>query len=132
MKKWIAALAMVFGVGLVLAADDKVPAVDEIMEKAHASKTGLRAKIGDEVKKPNPDWATVQKQAKEFVSLADALAKNEPPKGPKDSWQKLAKEYAEQVKELQKAVDKKDAKGVTAMNQKLNNNCMGCHDVHRD
>jgi cytochrome c556 len=122
MKKWIAALAMVFGVGLVLAADDKVPAVDEIMEKAHASKTGLRAKIGDEVKK----------QAKEFVSLADALAKNEPPKGPKDSWQKLAKEYAEQVKELQKAVDKKDAKGVTAMNQKLNNNCMGCHDVHRD
>jgi cytochrome c556 len=131
MKKGIAVIALLFGVGIVLAGS-KVPSVEEIMEKAHANKTGLRAKIADEVKAASPDWATIQKQTKEFVTLAEALAKNSPPKGDKKSWEKLSKEYAEQVKDLDKAAAKKDAKAVTAANQKLNGNCQGCHDVHRD
>ena len=132
MKRWIAAIGVVLGAGLVLSAGDKAPSVEEIMEKAHATKTGLKTKIADEVKKDSPDWATVQKQAKEFVSLAEALAKNDPPKGDKKNWLKLSKDYAEQVKDLEKSAGKKDAKAVTAANQKLNANCMVCHDAHRE
>ena len=131
MKKGIAAISLLFGVGLVLAGG-QVPSIEDIMEKAHANKTGLRAKIAEEVKKPSPDWSTVQKQSKEFVSLAEALAKNNVPKGDKSSWQKLTKDYAEQVKDLDKSVAKKDAKAVTAANQKLNANCTTCHEKHRD
>jgi cytochrome c556 len=131
MKKGIAVLGVLFTMGLVWA-DDKLPGIDEIMEKAHASKTGLRAKIDTEAKKPSPDWVGVQKNAKEFVSLAEALAKHDAPKGDKNSWKKLSKEYSDQVKELQKSADKKDGKAVVAANQKLGANCMGCHDAHRD
>jgi hypothetical protein len=132
MKKGIAAIGLLFGVGMAVLAGGKVPSIEEIMDKAHANKTGLRAKISDEAKKASPDWATIQKQSKEFVGLAEALAKNDCPKGDKTSWQKLTKEYAEQVKDLDKAAAKKDAKALTAANQKLNANCASCHEKHRD
>ena len=132
MKKWIAAIGMVLGLGLALRADDKLPSIEDIMEKAHANKTGLRAKIMDEVKKPSPDWAGVQKNAKEFLSLADALAKHDAPKGDKNNWKKLSKEYAEGIKDMEKSASRKDAKTVTATLQKLNANCTACHDAHRD
>ena len=131
MKKGIAAFVLLIGAGALLAGG-KVPSIEEIMDKAHANKTGLRAKIADEVKKPAPDWATVQKQSKEFVTLAEALAKNDPPKGAKPNWVKLSKEYADAVKELDKSVVKKDGKAVTTANQKLNANCTACHEAHRD
>lgn len=131
MKKWIAALTFVLGLGLGLSADDKL-SIHDIMEKAHEGKQCLRTQIADQVKKPNPDWASVQKNSKEFVALAEALAKHPCPKGDKASWTKLTKDYAVQVKDLDAAAAKKDAKAVNAANQKLGANCMGCHDAHRD
>ena len=109
----------------------KTPAISEIMQKAHQSKTGLRAKIGDEVDKSSPDWTEIQRLSKEFVELTAALEKNKPPRGDAAQWQKLAKQYADSVKNLDQLVAKKDAKEVKAATQKLAANCKGCHDEHR-
>jgi type I site-specific restriction-modification system R (restriction) subunit len=132
MKRWTVALTFILGLSLSLSADDKLPSIHDIMEKAHEGKQSLRQQIADQLKKPTPDWANVQKNAKEFVSLAEALAKHPSPKGDKSSWTKLTKEYAEQVKDLEKTAAKKDLKATNTANQKLGANCMGCHDAHRD
>ncbi len=125
----------VLGLSAVLVAagqdKDKVPEVGEIMDKAHTAKKGLKALIDAEVKKPKPNWETVQKQSKEYLTLAEALAKNDPPKGDKKSWVKLAKEFAEEVKSLDDAAKKKNAKGLLEASKKLGGKCDACHDAHQ-
>jgi hypothetical protein len=112
-------------------AADKVPEVAEIMEKAHQTKKGLRAQIEAEGKKPKPDWDALQKKTKEYAELAEALPKNEPPKGDKKSWEKLAKEFAAEVKSLDEAAKKKNAKDLLEVNKKLGAKCDNCHDAHQ-
>jgi cytochrome c556 len=131
----VAALVAV-GAAAGLSAQDKKNgdakmSIEDIMVKAHKTKTGLRSLIEAEIKKGSPDWAGAKKNSEEFVKLADALVKLDPPKGDKKGWEKLSKAYAEEVKELDKAVGKKDAKAVTAANKKLGEGCAGCHDAHR-
>lgn len=107
------------------------PTIEQIMEKAHKTKTGLRDQIAAEMKKDAPDWADVQKKTKEFVTLIDALGKNEPPMGDKANWKKLTTAYAKHVRELDAAAGKKDRQSVSGMNTKLGTVCKSCHDVHR-
>lgn len=130
--KWlVASLVLLGGMAYVAAQGDKTPTVEQIMEKAHKQKTGLRDKITTETKKDKPDWDNVKKMTSEFVDLANALEKNKPPKGDEKSWQKLSKEYAGQVKTLDDAAGKKDKAAVDKANKTLGANCKGCHDAHQ-
>jgi cytochrome c556 len=128
----VAGLAIVSLLMGVVFADDKSPTIIEIMTKAHKSRTGLRDQIKKEADSGSPNWTNVQKMTKEFVALASALEKNDPPKGDKAGWKKLSQEYYEQVKGLDAAAGKKDTKAVADANRKLGSNCKGCHDAHME
>ncbi len=122
-------LAMVAGLGA--AQKDKVPGVDEIMDKAHHSKKGLKVQIDQEAKKPKPDWDAIQKKSKEYAEVLAFLPKNDPPKGDKKSWEKLAKDFLEDAKALDEAAKKKNAKGLVEASKKLGGKCDACHDAHQ-
>ncbi|GBD36603.1 hypothetical protein HRbin36_01728 [bacterium HR36] len=130
--KWLAlGLALVALSRLTWALKDEVPGVDEIMDITHKVKKGLKDLIEAEAKKPKPDWAKMEKDAKEFTRLISLMEKNDPPKGPKASWIKLCKEYTQDVAKVETAVKKKDAKEVLAAIKALDKKCDDCHDKHR-
>ncbi|MCS7166403.1 MAG: hypothetical protein RMI91_00490 [Gemmatales bacterium] len=123
-------LLMVFG-SVALALRQDIPGVDEIMDITHRVKKGLKDQLEVEAKKPKPDWAKMQKDAKEFTRLISLMEKNDPPKGAKASWVKLCREYTEDVAKVEEAVNKKDAKAVLAAIKALDKKCDECHDKHR-
>jgi hypothetical protein len=84
-----------------------------------------------DLKDDEPDWPEIQNSAKELLLLLGALAKNDPPKGSKDSWSKLTRAYVETGKAVQAAVNKKDKRKALARLTDMQQSCLGCHKNHR-
>src|SRR5947209_6915607 len=92
--RWVlAVLTAAALVSSVPAAVDDPTSIEDVMNKGSKKEVGLRDQITKEVKKPSPDWATVQAKAKEWTVLAAALGKNDPPKGDKASWKRFTDTY---------------------------------------
>src|SRR4051794_19111921 len=99
MSKSIFGLVVLAGfVGVAIAADD--PNISEVMKKVN-SKKGLMPKVNEGLKADKQDWDALKTQSHDMKKLIDALAKNEPPKGSKESWEKLTKKYAEDAGKLE-------------------------------
>ncbi len=115
--------------GLDLRAEDKdgkTPTIKDVM-KAH-KKGGARMKATDLVKAEK--WDEAAPVVKSWVTLAEALAKNEPSVGGKDSWEKQSADYVKAVKSVAKAVEDKDAKAGLAALGVVGKTCGACHGVH--
>jgi cytochrome c556 len=111
--------------------DDKKPlTTKQVMGKMNGKK-GLPAKTNEAAAAGK--WEDAVKSAKEAKAVGEALGKNQPKKGDKESWEKLTKEYAEKAKELLEAAEKKDAMEVKKLSEvwTKNQNCKTCHDSHR-
>ena len=87
--------------------------------------------VGKDLKADEPEWAAVQKKTKDWVPLATALGKNDPPKGEKKSWEKLTNQYLENVKALDAAAQKKDKEKALASHKKVTGMCASCHKIHK-
>jgi cytochrome c556 len=124
------ALAVVLLVGAVGAADDKPPSISDVMKKVNG-KAGLGKSVGNAAKAKAVDWDDVQKKTKEIAEQIEFLGKNEPPKGSKESWEKLTKTYVEAVKKLDEAAKKKDKDALTATQMTIGGSCRTCHTAHR-
>jgi len=125
----VGGLALAVSVGSSLADDkEKTPSISEIMKKGHGSK-GLLKGIGAEVKAGK--WEDAKSDAKLLKAFGEALGKNEPEKGSKESWKKLTDEYKENTAAVAKAADKEDADGVAAGLKKIGGSCKGCHSAHK-
>jgi hypothetical protein len=138
MKRMIA----LFAAGLVVSAtvaltavaqDDKLPTVKAIMKKLHGGKTALKSKVAAQLKTADPNWEALQKATKEYEELGTALAKNDPPKGDKGSWDKLAGDFAKASKTLNTAATDKDKPGAEAAFKSLASgvSCKTCHTAHK-
>lgn len=123
----LAVLALVVPVG----AQGEKMTVKEIMGKVNKGPTALFPTVRKGLNADAPDWADVQKQAKEIADLAAALAKKEPPRGEKSTWAKFTKDYAADTKALADAALKKDRNATIAAHAKLTKACAACHNAHR-
>jgi cytochrome c553 len=112
--------------------EKKTPSIKEIMVKAHKTGTGLLPKIGKDLKADELAWDTIQKETKDLVELTGCLEKNKPPKGDKDSWEKLCQSYVKGAKTLDDAAQAKDKAAATAAQRKLAGSCVKCHEAHRE
>jgi hypothetical protein len=63
--------------------------IGQTMAKLFKGRSSLKDSIGQELNSDSPSWDTIQPQTKEFAELAASLSKYDPPKGSKDSWEKL-------------------------------------------
>src|SRR5271170_5925457 len=74
--------------------DEKVPSVKKIMDVLHKGGKAHLSKAKAALKGDSPDWAEVLKDAKAIHKYGAYLPKNDPPRGEKASWEKVAKAYA--------------------------------------
>jgi hypothetical protein len=124
-------LALLAAGATAVAQGDKVPSVKDIMKRLNAGTNCLRANIDKDLKADEPDWPEIQRGSKEFALLAAALGKNTPPKGDKQSWQKLTTAYSDEARALEAASQKKDKRAAQAAHDRLAVACKACHDAHR-
>jgi cytochrome c556 len=110
---------------------DKNPTVKDIMTRAHKGSTSVLTMLGRELKAEEPDWPDVQKQTKELLTLGTSLGKNEPPKGSKESWQRLTQQYVRSAEALDKAAQDKDRAVAMATRLRIAGSCAACHKAHR-
>jgi cytochrome c556 len=118
------------GLTSVFAADkaEKI-SIHEIMEKVPGKK-GLAYKTNAAAKAEK--WDDAAKMAKDLKKYGDALPLTKPAKGSKESWDKLAKEFAVQMNQMATGVEKKDAKMVEAGFTAFGKSCKACHDAHQE
>ena len=91
----------------------------------HTTPTGERAKVAiyTETKYDNLI-------AMSFLD-AQTFALLFPPKGDKDSWQKLTRAYADNTKALAAAAAGMDKDAAKAASEKIGKSCDACHMAHR-
>jgi cytochrome c553 len=127
-------LALVGGAALALLpreAAAKDPTVKEIMGKLHKGASAPLGLVKRDLQDDNPNWPEIQRLTHEFVVLGAALGKNPPPKGDKDSWAKLARQYFDDAKAMDDAAQRKDKAGSLAAQGRLAGSCAACHKAHR-
>ncbi len=107
------------------------PEIKAIMVKLNKGPNSLGTLLDTELKAEKPAWETIQPQAKEYAQLAGDLVKHDPARGSKESWAKLAAEYAESAVELDKAAQAKDKDAAREAHTELGNSCNSCHRQHR-
>ncbi len=111
--------------------DDETPSIKKIMETLHKGQKSPLNTVKAALKKAQPDWTEIQKQASEFATYGESLPKNDPPKGKKAAYEKLANAYASNAKALKESADKEDLKATKAAFGKISSSCTACHKSHR-
>ena len=111
--------------------DEKTPTIKEVMQKLHKGPNADLAKLKKDLAADSLDWKEIQEKAKEFETYGAALSKNEPPKGEKDDWKKLADSYFENAKKLNASAKGEDTVAVKAAFSKISNSCAACHKAHK-
>ena len=111
--------------------DEKTPTIKEVMQKLHKGPNADLAKLKKDLAASSLDWKEIGEKTKEFETYGAALGKNDPPKGEKDDWKKLADAYFENAKKLNAAAKSEDADGVKTAVSKISNSCAACHKAHK-
>ena len=133
MKSWYALALMACAVPVAaLAFDDETPKIKDVMNKLHKGSTSQQNVLKKQVQASPLDWEAIGKTTKDFVILGAAMAKNDPPKGDKDSWKKLADQYFDNSKALDDAAKDKDIDKLKAAQKKMGASCKACHTAHKD
>jgi len=107
------------------------PVIKQIMTKLAKGPQSLTELIGMGLNESPPPWEKIQSQSKEYLSESNELAKQEPKKGSKESWEKLTAAWIESADDLDKAAQAKDQAAAKAAHDALKNSCKECHQAHR-
>jgi cytochrome c556 len=137
--KRLSFVALVLGLGVLSGPanrwarsdDEKTPTIKEVMQKLHKGPKAELSKLKKDLAADSLDWSDIKEKAKEIETYGAALPKNDPPKGAKDDWKKLADSYVESAKKLNASAKKEDKEGVTAAFGKLSTSCAACHKSHK-
>jgi hypothetical protein len=107
------------------------PEIKQIMKKLGMGPRALTGAIGTALKADTPAWDAIQAQTKDYAQSAAELAKYEPTKGSKESWEKQVAAFSSAAADLDKAAQAKDKDAALAAHKALNTSCMNCHREHR-
>ncbi|MGP0064464.1 MAG: cytochrome c [Isosphaeraceae bacterium] len=111
--------------------EEKTATIKEVMQKLHKGANSPLAKVKKALAADSPDWKEIQKSTKAFATLGADLAKNQPTKGEKEDYKKLADSYADNAKALNDAAKKEDREAAQSAFKKVSTSCMACHKAHK-
>ena len=114
------------------AQDDEKPTIKDIMAKLHKGSKGALNVVKAELKGESPNWGKVETEAKIIDKLGAYLAKTEAPKGDQAAYEKLAKAYHKNAKDLAEAAGDKNLDKAKAATKKLGASCKACHSAHKE
>jgi cytochrome c556 len=123
--------AVALGTDQAGAGNTEAPSIKDVMDKLHKGANSPLAKLKKSLKAQPPNWKDIQDSTKLFAELGTSLPDNDPPKGNKDSFKKLAIAYSENAKALDDAARKENQADAQAAYSKLSTSCMPCHKDHR-
>lgn len=133
MKSWLILGLMACAVPVAAVAwDDETPSIKKVMNKLHKGSTSQSSVLKKQAQANPPDWEAISKTTKDFVILGAAMAKNDPPRGDKEEWKKLATKYFDNAKELDDAATAHDLDKLKAAQKSMSASCKTCHDAHKD
>jgi cytochrome c556 len=110
---------------------DESPSIKKIMGALHKGQRSPLNTVKAALKSDSPNWAEIQKASKDFETYGAALPKNDPPKGDKASFTKLATAYATNAKAFAESASKQDLSATKAAFGKISGSCTACHKSHR-
>jgi mono/diheme cytochrome c family protein len=122
----LAVVALAVGAG-----SEDTPTIKDVMDKLHKGANAPLAKLKTALKSDSPDWKNVQDLTKDFVNFGAALAKNEPPRGEKADFDKLANAYLSNAKALDEAAKAEDKAKAKAALDRITASCKTCHAAHK-
>ncbi len=130
------AMAVLVMAGLVsgpagATSDEEVLSIKKVMKKLNSGKNAPVNKVKAALKGGSPSWTDVQKEAKVIATLSGVLPKNDPPRGEKGSYDKLANAFASAAKSLEESAEKEDLTGSRDALKKITTSCMPCHQSHK-
>ncbi len=135
MKSWIVALTVaVISAGAVAvgAFEDETYDNETVMKTLFNKKSGkFSTDLKKQIEASPTNWEALQKTTEEIAKYGKALGNNEPEKGSKDSFKKLAGKLGENTKALDDAADAKDLDKVKASKKTIEASCKACHSAHR-
>jgi hypothetical protein len=101
---------------------DEDEQVEKLMERTHEGRRSPYGQLRQIVEGPGAPWPVIEQVVQGLGPMCRALAesKNDDIKGSADG-------YVDAVKELAEAVRRRDAKGVRAGFESLNQSCGDCH-----
>jgi cytochrome c556 len=105
--------------------------IKEVMKALHKGADAPVSQLKNALKSDSPDWKVVQEAAKVYAKHSPDLVKNDPPKGEKADFEKLAKAFNEQSEKLNKAAKDQNLADARAAFGKLSTSCMDCHKAHK-
>jgi cytochrome c556 len=111
--------------------DEGTPSIKKVMTKLHKGKTAPLNTLKAALKNNSPNWTKVQEEAKIYATYSAAMPKNDPPRGDKESFEKLAKAYASAGKSLEDSAEKEELKGSRDALKSISTSCIPCHKSHR-
>jgi cytochrome c556 len=107
------------------------PKLKSIMTKIGKGPQSLQESLKTDLKQEPVSWDTIEPKAKEYASVASEIGQQDPPRGQKDSWQKLSQVFADSASELSKAAQANNRDDTLAALDNLGGSCMSCHRQHR-
>ena len=134
--RWIAATLTLAAGALVLSPSlaeekDKAPPIKLIMKTANAGPKALLSQTAAGLKSADPKWDDLAKTTASLVKCVSYLEKNTPPKGNKESWEKMAGAYIAKAKALDEAVSKKEKGEAEGIVKQMQGSCSACHKLHK-
>ncbi len=111
--------------------DEETPSIKKVMQVLNKGKAAPVNAVKAALKGDSPDWTKVQKEAKVIATYGAALPKSDPPRGGKESYEKLAKAFASAGESLESAATKEDLSGARDAFKKIATSCMPCHKDHK-
>ncbi len=112
------------------AADEPVP-IKTVMKTLFAGKNTPKAALTAAAKTDAPDWAKVKEASDKISKFVPELARNAPPQGDRESWDKLTKAIAATAGDLKNAVEAEDVAKLHETTKAIGGSCKACHSVHR-
>lgn len=119
---------------LVLAAgadDATTPSIKEVMTKLHKGANAPLSKLKTALKAESPDWTSIRISTAQVTVLGASLPKNAPPKGEKADYERRARAYLANAKDLNAAAKAEDKAQAQAALDKLGASCKDCHSAHK-
>jgi hypothetical protein len=127
----IAVLFTGFSSPLTRAEEEKIPTIKEIMQESHQCRTAYVRLVREELQKEEVDWGMVGTKSRALIQTGKLLAKNTPPKGSAESWEKLTSVYTANAVLLADAAERHDKETATRHQQAMYRMCATCHRAHR-
>lgn len=124
-------LAVVAASSLAATDEQETPTIKEVMQKLHKGANSPLAKLKTALKADTPDWTSIQSLTKDFEKLGASLARNDPPKGEKADFKKLADDYYKNAKALNGAAKEENKADAQAAFKKVSSSCAACHKAHK-